>query len=66
MQVKIIIRDGNPMSVLSDGEAEVEIVSIDKDYPDYEQLCGYAEELYSDPSLHDCSFTVANFQEETE
>lgn len=34
MKIKVIFSDGIPEAVLSDGEAEVEIICIDDDYAD--------------------------------
>lgn len=64
MQIKVIINDGIATEVLADGPVEVEIVSIDKDYEDYEELLKYDEELHRDENLKNVDFTVAHFGED--
>lgn len=64
MRVKVIIRDGIVSEVLTDGQADVEIIGIDKDYEDYDALCKYEQALYEDTSLKSVDFTVAHFGEE--
>ena len=51
MRVKVVIEDGIITDVLSDGEAEVEIIDVNVDYEDY------------DDTLHEIDFTVTNFEE---
>lgn len=64
MKIKVIIDGGIASMVLADGEADVEIVGIDKDYEDYDTLCAYEAELRKDRSLHELPFTSAHFGEE--
>lgn len=64
MRIKVIIKDGIVVDVLADGQADIEIVDIDKDYGDYEKLCEYERELYEGSSLKSVNFTVARFEEE--
>lgn len=64
MRVKVIIRDGIVSEVLTDGQADVEIIGIDKDYEDYDALCRYEQSLYEDAGLKSIDFTVAHFGEE--
>lgn len=64
VKVKVIIWEGIVTSVLADGEVDVEIVDIDKDYDDYPDLEKYEEELRSDPDLKEQEYTVAHFEGE--
>lgn len=68
MDIKVIIRDGIVESVLakdvSDKQPNIEIVSVDDDYEDYEQLRDYAETLYTDPTYQEYPFTCASFRED--
>lgn len=68
MEIKVIIRDGIVENVLakdvSNGQPNVEIVSVDKDYEDHEQLKDYAEALYTDPAYQEYPFTSASFRED--
>lgn len=64
--VKGIITDGIVSGVLANKEVDVEIISIDDDYEDYEALCQYEDDLRSDKTLQDYDFTVAHFEEESE
>lgn len=68
MDIKVIIRDGIVESVLakdvSDKQPNIEIVSVDKDYEDYEQFRDYAEALYADPTYQEYPFTCASFRED--
>lgn len=62
MDIKVIIRDGIVESVLakdvSDKQPNIEIVSVDDDYEDYEQLRDYA--MYVIPAKSSCgSATVS-------
>lgn len=66
VKVKVIIQDGIVQDVLSTEPVEVEIVDINKDYEDYEALCDYEQELYTDPALKSQDFTVSHFGEEDE
>lgn len=65
MDIKVIIRDGIVESVLakdvSDKQPNIEIVSVDKDYEDYEQLRDYAETLYADPAYQEYPFRQVLF-----
>ena len=62
-RVKVIIRSGVPEVVLADGDVDVEIIDIDKDYDDYEALCKRKHEVLDDKSLHSIDFVTANFEE---
>ena len=62
-RVKVIINDGIVTGVLSDGDVDVEIIDIDKDYGDYESIREYEDEVYSDRSLKETDYTVAHFDE---
>ena len=53
-------------SVLTDGDAEIEIIDINQDYRDCRQLCAYEEELHRDAELRESAFTVANFCDDSE
>ena len=68
MDIKVIIRDGIVESVLakdvSDKQPNIEIVSVDDDYEDYEQLRDYAETVYTDPTSQEYPFTCASFRED--
>lgn len=64
MRVVVIIDGGIVSGVLSDGDVEVEVVPIDKDYEDYDQLLDYESELYQDPSLKELDFKSVHFSEE--
>lgn len=64
IRVKVIINDGIVTGVLADGDAEVEVIDIDKDYEDYEAISKYEEEVRSDPSLKERDYTVAHFESE--
>lgn len=65
MRVKIIIRSGVPETVLADGDVDVEIIDIDKDYNDYEALCKREREVLDDKTLQSIDFDTANFEEDT-
>ncbi len=62
-RVKVIIRSGVPEVVLADGDVDVEIIDIDKDYDDHEALCKREREVLNDKSLHSIDFVTANFEE---
>lgn len=62
--VKIVITDGIASSVLANKKVDVEIISIDKDYEDYEALCQYEDSLRDDETLQKWDFTVAHFEED--
>lgn len=66
LNIKVIISDGIVEEVLKDQgiPVQVEVVDMDVDYEDYDKLKAYSEELYHDPNLQRCLYTVANFQEE--
>ncbi|OUP56902.1 hypothetical protein [Pseudoflavonifractor sp. An184] len=66
MRIKVIIVDGIVTSVLTDGDAEIEIIDINQDYRDCRQLCAYEEELHRDAELRESAFTVANFCDDSE
>lgn len=66
MKIKVIIHDGIVTDVLSDGQASVEIVDIDKDYADCTDLLNYEQQLYMDKELKSIDFTTAHFGEESE
>lgn len=63
--VKVIITDGIASGVLANKKVDVEIISIDKDYEDYEALCQYEDSLHDDETLQERVFTVAHFEEDT-
>ncbi len=62
--VKVIINDGVTVGVLANGDVDVEIVDVDKDYEDVDALKQYEEKLFSNPSLKELDFTVAHFNED--
>lgn len=66
MRIKIIIHDGIVTSVLSDGEAEVEVIDIDQDYDDSELLLAYEKQIRQDESLHEIDYVTANFEQAAE
>lgn len=66
MRVKVIINDGVAVGVLADGDVEVEIIDVDRDYEDSEYLEKYEEEVRSDPTLKEVEYTVAHFGEDGE
>lgn len=61
IRVKVIINDGVACGVLADGDVDVEIVDVDRDYEDADALEKYEEELRNDPSLKELDYTVAHF-----
>lgn len=63
--VKAIITDGIASGVLANKKVDVEFISIDKDYEDYEALCQYEDRLRKDETLQEWDFTVAHFEEDT-
>ena len=63
MRVKVVIEDGIITDVLSDGEAEVEIIDVNVDYEDYDALCKRRQEVLEDDMLHEIDFTVTKFEE---
>lgn len=65
MRVKIIIRSGVPETVLADGDVDVEIIDIDKDYNDHVALCKREREVLDDKTLQSIDFDTANFEEDT-
>lgn len=62
--VKVVITDGIASSVLANKKVDVEIISVDKDYEDYEALCQYEDSLRDDETLQEWDFTVAHFEED--
>lgn len=66
MRIKVIIVDGIVTSVLTDGDAEIEIIDINRDYRDCRQLGAYEEELRRGADIHESAFTVANFCDDSE
>jgi hypothetical protein len=63
VRVKVVIEDGIITDVLSDGEAEVEIIDVNVDYEDYDALCKRRQEVLEDDTLHEIDFTVTKFEE---
>ena len=63
MRVKVVIEDGIITDVLSDGEAEVEIIDVNVDYEDYDALCKRRQEVLEDDTLHEIDFTVTKLEE---
>lgn len=63
MKIKVILSNGIPEAVLSDGEAEVEIICIDDNYADRKRLEEYAKSLYENPELKELEMTTVNFEE---
>lgn len=63
--VKVIITNGIVSGVLANKEVDVEIISIDDDYEDYDALCQYEDSLREDETLQERGFTVARFEEDT-
>ena len=63
MRVKVVIEDGIITDVLSDGEAEVEIIDVNVDHEDYDALCKRRQEVLEDDTLHEIDFTVTKFDE---
>ena len=63
MRVKVVIEDGIITDVLSDGEAEVEIIDVNVDYEDYDALCKRRQEVLEDDTRHVIDFTVTKFEE---
>ena len=66
IRVKVIIMDGVVSDVLSDGDVDVEIVDVNKDYEDYDALVKRRDEVYEDETLKERDYKVANFIEEDE
>lgn len=60
--VKVIITNGIVSGILANKEMDVEVVSIDDDYEDYEALCRYENDLRRDETLQSCDFTVAHLE----
>lgn len=63
MRVKVVIEEGIITNVLSDGEAEVEIIDVNVDYDDYDALCKRRDEVLGDDTLQEIDFTVTKFEE---
>lgn len=66
INIKVVIRDGIVDSVLCDDTRlpiSVEIVDVNKGFPDYEELREYARSLYKDNSFKEIPMTFANFTE---
>lgn len=63
MRVKVVIEEGIITNVLSDGEAEVEIIDVNIDYDDYDALCKRRDEVLEDNTLQEIDFTVTKFEE---
>ena len=61
--MKVVIEDGIITDVLSDGEAEVEIIDVNVDYEDYDALCKRRQEVLEDDTLHEIDFTVTKVEE---
>lgn len=64
ISIKVIIRDGTVESVLCDDTRlpiSVEIVDVNKSYPDYQELRDYSDCLYDDNSYKEILPTYANF-----
>jgi len=68
LQIKVVIDSGIVDDVLINREeaVEVEILDIDNNYEDYKQLDEYRHQIYSDPSLRTCPYSVARFEPEEE
>lgn len=66
IRVKVIIADGVVTDVLSDGDVDVEIVDVNKDYADYDALVKRRDEVYEDKTLQERNYKVANFIEDDE
>ncbi len=62
-EIKVIIDGGITEAVLINQPltVNVEVVSIDKDYEDYQQLKAYRDELYSDENFMPCDYSTAYF-----
>lgn len=63
MRVKVVIEEGIITNVLSDGEADVEIIDVNVDYDDYVALCKRRDEVLEDDTLQEIDFTVTKFEE---
>ncbi len=64
INIKVIIRDGIVDAVLCDDTRlpiSVEVVDVNKDYPDYQELRDYADCLYKDKAFKEIAPTFANF-----
>ena len=66
LEIKVIINEGIVEAVLKNQDipVRVEVIDVNKDYSDYEKLDEYRDECHHDPSLKECDFTVANFEED--
>lgn len=65
-EIKVIIYDGIIESVLTSSvdPVNIEIVSIDEDYEDYDQLKDYRDKLYSNDAFKYCDYSVSHFDED--
>ena len=68
MEIKVMINRGVVEAVLRSkdcpADLDVEIVSVDPDYPDYDKLQNYSDELYTDSNFASADYTCARFDME--
>ncbi|WP_281693202.1 hypothetical protein [Agathobaculum desmolans] len=66
MKIKVILEESIVTDVLRDSaqgpSCEVEIIDINRDYPDYAELCAYRSELYQSDEYKPANWTVASFR----
>lgn len=62
-RIQIIVENGVLTDVrLPHGTVlDIEVIQIDKDYPDYPQLCGYRDAIYENPNMYSADFQSAGF-----
>lgn len=66
VQVKVILRDNcieDVRKAANAGPIDVEVIHVNRDYPDYHELDDYADEIYSNEGFVDCDFTCTHFDE---
>ncbi len=69
IKIKIIIRDGIVEGALCDDTRipiDMEVVDINRHYPDYQQLCDYADALMHDRKYAEILLRLADFTTDAE
>lgn len=62
MNIKVIIEDGVIRGVLKDTDVQIHVELVDTSdcYEDHGELEAYACELFKDPNLIECEYSVAD------
>ena len=65
-KVKIIVRDGvfSDVRVSVGTKLDIEVIQIDKDYPDHEKMCEYENAVYEDSRMYSADVTNVGFEED--